>query len=750
MKKLSIIFVKICFLLTCLLNFSDVAFCRDVYVNKYATGGNNGQNWLDAYESLDTAIEHTGPDDVIRVAQGEYLLTKTLVLYDRQKLIGGFNVDSSGQAQEDWRKFPTILDGAGRNGSDSLEHIVWLPAGNLLKGFTIKGGHAKDEVDDDEGGGGIVSLGSYVSNCHIIDNKAHKKGGGYYGWGTIENCIFENNSSNYGGAINSAGDRNPNGVLNIYNSVFISNSAPYGRDAFCYINITTFVNCTFLSSGNSLFLSSSYHGGSASFNIYNSIFKSRNAIILNAYDDEVHNNNGYVIAYIKHCVMPDGERAIEQRRHTNAICTAIYEFNPMFEGISDQTETSYKLSEISPCIDAGDNTLLPAEYNKDVDGQERFVDDFITTNSGFAAENDDRPIVDIGASEFQVVHAATVYQHCNQQGYNARLRPANYNLQRLRLLGVLDNDLSCASVEPGFKVFLYEQDHFTGRMLKLFKSEQCFVRRFFNDETSSIVVLSADDTQYGLIHYYPIIEYPDCIRASYLSDTIDDTEENRIIRKNMGYNANCGGSSGKYQRFDGENDYLLFPSNTIDLTQYRTINFLFNTNDKEFRLLANKDDNYGDKFLIKFHDGRSLSRPPLYSPFMSIKLTISMSGDSKTSNLVLNVSKWHMLTMVYSPSWLTVTRSKVTPRVGSSEAMVPAYIIPPTVAFYLDGNLVSSFRLSTETINFGQLLMGGKNASSQQTDEEFFHGFVDDIRIYNHAFSQEEVKTLLTTYEDLL
>jgi hypothetical protein len=52
----------------------------------------------------------------------------------------------------------------------------------------------------------------------------------------------------------------------------------------------------------------------------------------------------------------------------------------------------------SPAIDAGDNGFLPAEVQLDIDGEVRPVDDPGTDDTGIG---DDRPVVDIGAHEFQ-------------------------------------------------------------------------------------------------------------------------------------------------------------------------------------------------------------------------------------------------------------------------------------------------------------------------------------------------------------
>jgi len=57
--------------------------------------------------------------------------------------------------------------------------------------------------------------------------------------------------------------------------------------------------------------------------------------------------------------------------------------------------TDYRLSAGSPCIDAGDNTAVPAGITTDLDGDPRFLDVPETPDTG----NGDVPIVDMGADE---------------------------------------------------------------------------------------------------------------------------------------------------------------------------------------------------------------------------------------------------------------------------------------------------------------------------------------------------------------
>jgi len=58
---------------------------------------------------------------------------------------------------------------------------------------------------------------------------------------------------------------------------------------------------------------------------------------------------------------------------------------------ADAANGDYHLKDTSPCIDVGDNSLVPSGVDEDLDGNERVVD----------GDNDGTPVVDIGAYEKQ-------------------------------------------------------------------------------------------------------------------------------------------------------------------------------------------------------------------------------------------------------------------------------------------------------------------------------------------------------------
>ncbi len=65
-------------------------------------------------------------------------------------------------------------------------------------------------------------------------------------------------------------------------------------------------------------------------------------------------------------------------------------------GFVDPVAGDFCLAAGSPCIDAADNSAVPADQDLDLNGGPRFVDDPATTDTGVGA----RPIVDMGSDEF--------------------------------------------------------------------------------------------------------------------------------------------------------------------------------------------------------------------------------------------------------------------------------------------------------------------------------------------------------------
>lgn len=90
---------------------------------------------------------------------------------------------------------------------------------------------------------------------------------------------------------------------------------------------------------------------------------------------------------------------------------------------------------------------------------------------------------------------ASLYQHCDYKGYEINLPEGEYNLAKLRSLGMKNDDISSLRTN-GLNVVLYEHDNFEGkRLFFLGDSDNCFTNNIteklnWNDNTSSVMVLS--------------------------------------------------------------------------------------------------------------------------------------------------------------------------------------------------------------------------------------------------------------------
>jgi hypothetical protein len=260
--------------LVCVLGLVCTSYAREVYVNSFATGANNGTTWTDAYTNLQSALPGTA-GDVINVAQGTYKPsvsdpTASFTINSNVTLLGGYistsqMFDSSyvnhvvhpnpGSLPRSPLDFLTILSG-DLNGNDKIVDMADDPcalykestlsrADNsysvvkingatnvVVSGFVITGGNAI--VGGSNNGGGVYQSDSTSTFdlCTFNQNYAQFNGGGvvcYTGGSiTLNNCVIEQNSCyNHGGGVYVGGNPNLNhGTFN--NCLFRHNTCVDG------------------------------------------------------------------------------------------------------------------------------------------------------------------------------------------------------------------------------------------------------------------------------------------------------------------------------------------------------------------------------------------------------------------------------------------------------------------------------------------------------------------------------------------
>jgi len=201
-----------------------------IYVDAYATGGNNGSDWTNAYNYLQDAIEAVTSGTEIRVAQGVYKPDE-----------GGGNTKGDRSATFQLKNSATIKGGyAGSGGSDPNERNV--DSYNTILSGDLDGDD-KTVTDLSELGydstrnenSRIIVTGSgtngsaILDGCTITGGNAYPfdSGAGMYneaGSPTVKNCSFVANSAYYGGGMCNKFGSKPN----VYDCYFAGNYAIWG------------------------------------------------------------------------------------------------------------------------------------------------------------------------------------------------------------------------------------------------------------------------------------------------------------------------------------------------------------------------------------------------------------------------------------------------------------------------------------------------------------------------------------------
>lgn len=181
---------------------------RVVYVDRGATGANDGSSWGNAFTDLGAALAaaaaSTGGDQ-LWIAKGTYATPagEAFVLPSDTRLYGGFRGGERRLRDRDPQAAPTVLSGAG-----NARHVVFtaLTAGVSIDGLSVTGGAATGDlaldaldVSNQVRGGGLLALDAEVALCNAVfrGNRARKFGGAVYQRGgslRVQNSTFADNS----------------------------------------------------------------------------------------------------------------------------------------------------------------------------------------------------------------------------------------------------------------------------------------------------------------------------------------------------------------------------------------------------------------------------------------------------------------------------------------------------------------------------------------------------------------------------
>jgi len=213
------------------------------YVNKSATGLNNGLSWANAFTNLDSALT---TNNEVWVAEGTYYPSSHHGLGSGPRdyhfrippgarVYGGFQSGATQLSDSNPSLHPTILSGdigVPGDDTDNCYSVVKFSSGfgnAIFDGFTITKGRSMPT--DDGAGMYIQDASPYIRSCTFVDNRATRNGGAIatYGYQTIYlvQCTFTNNfAQQWGGAVYGTG------FLNFQDCRFESNTGGAGGAIF--------------------------------------------------------------------------------------------------------------------------------------------------------------------------------------------------------------------------------------------------------------------------------------------------------------------------------------------------------------------------------------------------------------------------------------------------------------------------------------------------------------------------------------
>jgi len=249
-KQIGLITMMICFLVF------PISVSGVVYVNKNATGANNGNSWADAYTTIQAGINDADVmDEEVWIAQGTY--PEAIVMKSGVKLYGGFNGTETELNQRNWTINVTTIDASTARGGLPAYHVVIMDSitSSTIDGFTITGGNAYDYsgIGTNNYGGGILCYilndTNIINNNKITGNSASVDGGGIYCYNSspaiTNNTITGNSASDRGSGIFCASSSPA-----ISNNTISGNSAAMGGGGiYCYNSSPAITNNTI--TGNS-------------------------------------------------------------------------------------------------------------------------------------------------------------------------------------------------------------------------------------------------------------------------------------------------------------------------------------------------------------------------------------------------------------------------------------------------------------------------------------------------------------------
>ena len=173
-------------------------------------------NWVMAANRIQSAVDAADDGDLIMVDDGTYEEGSRPAA--GQSVMNRLVIDKDVRVESKNGPDFTFIQGAsdlGGNGANGVRCVV-LGGGGELVGFTLSGGHTRTTGGalDVSGGGLVVSGGAVASNCVVDGNSAHMSGGGVYcdaGGALLNSRVSGNDAMESGGGIYCPGGASVDG-----------------------------------------------------------------------------------------------------------------------------------------------------------------------------------------------------------------------------------------------------------------------------------------------------------------------------------------------------------------------------------------------------------------------------------------------------------------------------------------------------------------------------------------------------------
>ena len=318
------------------------------YVKVSAVGTGDCSDWANAC-TLASALAAAASSDEIWVAAGTY--NGTIALVNGVKLIGGFLGTETMKSQSDPMTNETVLDGGG---AGPVVTSTDDASSTMLRGFRITNGHDDAPLKDNGGGGGaaLTNSSAMIVQC-VFDNNSSATWGGAVavkGSGSPQfiNCTFDSN-----GAVDfGSGVVTPHAGGGVYikggspwftNCLFNGNKAREAGAIAVASGAPKLYNCTITANESTVGFGGGLFDPLGATAVFNSISWGNTALRGNK---EVENYAGRVSGIVK----SDVEGGFVGTGNINA--------DPQFEAPGG---SNYKLSQSSPCKNAGQTAALPAD-----------------------------------------------------------------------------------------------------------------------------------------------------------------------------------------------------------------------------------------------------------------------------------------------------------------------------------------------------------------------------------------------------